>query len=200
FTSFFLQIFSSAIEGTVIFNAVDGPDSGAVTGIEVQFLGHVINGDGLHVDSIKIKAVKNWKAPRTLSEKHKEYIWGEEQEWAFQTLKDKLCNAPVLAIPDRSEDFVVYCDASGFGLEIAEHASTCWIELFGDYDYEIHYHPGKANIVADALSQKERFKPNRIRALNMTIQSSIKDKILAAQNKASEVANASAEMLRGLDD
>ncbi|GJS96655.1 putative reverse transcriptase domain-containing protein [Tanacetum coccineum] len=75
-----------------------------------------------------------------------------------------------------------------------------WIELFIDYDCEIHYHLGKANIVADALSRKERFNPNRIRALNMTIQSSIKDKILAAQNEASEAVNASAEMLRGLDD
>ncbi|GJS71328.1 putative reverse transcriptase domain-containing protein [Tanacetum coccineum] len=60
---------------------------------EVQFLGHVINGNGIHVDPIKI-----------------------ETENAFQTLKDKLCNAPVLALPDRPEDFVVYCDASGLGL------------------------------------------------------------------------------------
>ncbi|GJZ02486.1 putative reverse transcriptase domain-containing protein [Tanacetum coccineum] len=76
---------------------------------EVQFLRHVINGDRIHVDPSKIEAVKNWKAPRTPSE-------GEEQELAFQTLKDKLCNAPVLALPDRSEDFVVYCDASRIGL------------------------------------------------------------------------------------
>ncbi|GJZ89235.1 putative reverse transcriptase domain-containing protein [Tanacetum coccineum] len=73
------------------------------------------------------------------------------------------------------------------------------IELFNDYDYEIRYHPGKANVVADVLSIKERIKSKRIRAMNMTIQSSIKDKILAAQNKASEVVNAPAEMLRGLD-
>ncbi|GKE20895.1 reverse transcriptase domain-containing protein [Tanacetum coccineum] len=76
----------------------------------------------------------------------------------------------------------------------------CWIELFSDYDCEIRYHPGKANVVADALSRKERFKPRRVRAMNMTIQSSIKDKILAAQNEASEAVNAPAEMLRGLDD
>ncbi|GKB36484.1 putative reverse transcriptase domain-containing protein, partial [Tanacetum coccineum] len=73
------------------------------------FLGHVINGDRIHVDPCKIKAVKNWEAPRIPSE-------GEEQENAFQTLKDKLCNAPVLALPNRPEDFVVYCDASGLGL------------------------------------------------------------------------------------
>nr|GEW69940.1 reverse transcriptase domain-containing protein [Tanacetum cinerariifolium] len=113
---------------------------------KVQFLGHVINGDGIHVDPSKIEAVKNWKAPKTptevcsllglagyyrrfienfskiakslaiLNQKCKTFDWGEEQELAFQTLKDKLCNAPVLALPDRSEDFVVYCDASRIGL------------------------------------------------------------------------------------
>ncbi|GJR48908.1 putative reverse transcriptase domain-containing protein [Tanacetum coccineum] len=185
---------------------------------EVQFLRHVINGDGLHVDSSKIEAVKNWKASRTPSE----------------TLKDKLYNAPVLALPDGSEDFLVYYDASGLGLGAVvfalkiwrhylygtkrviytDHKSLQhifnqkelnmrqrrWIELFSYYDCEIRYHPGKANVVADALSRKERFKPNRIRAMNMTIQLSIKDKILAAQNEASEAVNAPAEMLRGLDD
>ncbi|GJZ82382.1 putative reverse transcriptase domain-containing protein [Tanacetum coccineum] len=43
-------------------------------------------------------------------------FWGDEQEMAFQTLKDKLCNAPILALLDRPEDFVVYCDASCQGL------------------------------------------------------------------------------------
>ncbi|GJT83881.1 reverse transcriptase domain-containing protein [Tanacetum coccineum] len=110
---------------------------------EVQFLGHVINGDGIHVDPSKIEDVKNWEVPRTPSEVHlflglagyyrrfienfskiaksltiltqnsKTFDWGEEQERAFQTLKDKLCNAPVLALLDGPKDFVVYCDASG---------------------------------------------------------------------------------------
>ncbi|GKE10021.1 putative reverse transcriptase domain-containing protein [Tanacetum coccineum] len=79
-------------------------------------LGHVINGDGIHVDPSKIEAVKNWEAHRTPSEKSKAYDWGEEQERAFQTLKDKLCNAPILALPDGPEDFMVYCDASFQGL------------------------------------------------------------------------------------
>ncbi|GKA21325.1 putative reverse transcriptase domain-containing protein [Tanacetum coccineum] len=112
----------------------------------VEHLRHVINGNGIHVDPSKIEAVKNWKAPRTptevrsflrlagyyrrfienfskiaksltiLTQKCKTFDWGEEQELAFQTLKDKLCNAPVLALPDRPEDFVVYCDASRIGL------------------------------------------------------------------------------------
>ncbi|GJY56111.1 putative reverse transcriptase domain-containing protein [Tanacetum coccineum] len=77
---------------------------------EVQFLGHVINGNGIHVGTpCKIGVFKNWKALRTPTE-------GEEQELAFQTLKDKLCNTLVLALPEGPEDFVVYCDASGIGL------------------------------------------------------------------------------------
>nr|GEX74479.1 hypothetical protein [Tanacetum cinerariifolium] len=63
---------------------------------EIQFLRHVINGNGIY--------------------KCKTFDWGEEQELAFQTLKDKLCNAPVLALLEGPKDFVVYCDASGIGL------------------------------------------------------------------------------------
>ncbi|GJR66282.1 hypothetical protein Tco_0012347 [Tanacetum coccineum] len=72
-----------------------------------------------------------------------------------------------------------------------------WIELFSEYDCEISYHPSKANVVADALSRKERVKPKRVRAMNMTFQSSIKDKKLAAQKEAS---NEPAEMQRGIDE
>ncbi|GJR50270.1 putative reverse transcriptase domain-containing protein [Tanacetum coccineum] len=162
---------------------------------EVQFLGHVINGDGIHVDPSKIKAVKNWEAPRTPSKKSKTFDWGEEQEKAFQTLKDKLCNAPVLALLDRPKDFV-YCDALGLGLGCVL-IQRGKIELFSDYDCEIRYHPGKANVVADTLSRKERIKPKRIRAMKMTLQSSIKDKILAAQKEASDE---SAGLQRGLDE
>nr|GEY39122.1 putative reverse transcriptase domain-containing protein [Tanacetum cinerariifolium] len=72
-----------------------------------------------------------------------------------------------------------------------------WIELFSDYDCDIRYHLGKANVVADALSTKERIKSKRIRAMNMTLQTSIKDKILAAQKEASDEPS---RMQRGLDE
>ncbi|GJS92248.1 putative reverse transcriptase domain-containing protein [Tanacetum coccineum] len=156
------------------------------------FLGHVINGDGIHVDHSKIEAVKNWETLRTstkvrsflglagyyrrfienfskiaksltiLTQKSKTFYWGKEQELAFQTLKDKLCNAPVLALRDGSKDFVVYYDASGLGLGCVLMQRRK-IELFSDYDCEICYHPGKGNVVVDALSRKERVKPKRVR-------------------------------------
>ncbi|GJW15526.1 putative reverse transcriptase domain-containing protein [Tanacetum coccineum] len=78
---------------------------------EVHFLGHVVNSNGIHVEPSKIEAVKNWKASKTPSEIRS--FLGLE---ALQTLKDKLCNAPILTLPDGAEDFVVYCDASNQGL------------------------------------------------------------------------------------
>nr|GEY72434.1 hypothetical protein [Tanacetum cinerariifolium] len=116
----------------------------------------------------------------------KTFNWGKEHELAFQTLKDMLCNAHVLAHPDGSEDFVVYCDASelGLGCVLMQRGKRRWIELFNDYDYEIRNHPGKANVVVDAPSRIERVRPKQVRAMNMTLQSSIKDKIQATQKKA----------------
>nr|GFC27743.1 putative reverse transcriptase domain-containing protein [Tanacetum cinerariifolium] len=113
----------------------------------VKFLGHVINSQGVHVDLAKVEAIKNWTAPKTttevrqflglagyyrrfiegfslvakpltkLTQKNKTYEWGKEEEEDFQLLKDKLCSAPILALPKGSENFVVYCDASlkGYG-------------------------------------------------------------------------------------
>ncbi|GJZ34851.1 putative reverse transcriptase domain-containing protein [Tanacetum coccineum] len=112
----------------------------------MQFLGHVIDSQGIHVDPAKIETVKNWACPTTptevrqflglagyyqrfiegflkiaksfteLTQKNKKYIWGENQESAFQLLKQKLCEAPILALPEGNNDFVVYCDASLQGL------------------------------------------------------------------------------------
>ncbi|GKA12134.1 putative reverse transcriptase domain-containing protein [Tanacetum coccineum] len=112
-------------------------------------------------------------------EKSETFDWGEEREREFQTFKDKLCNAPILALLNGPKYFVVYYDASGLGL-------GC-----------VLMQRGKANVVADALSRMERIKPKRIRSMNMTLQSSIKDKILAAHEEASDE---SVELQRGLDE
>ncbi|GJY44472.1 putative reverse transcriptase domain-containing protein [Tanacetum coccineum] len=74
-----------------------------------------------------------------------------------------------------------------------------WIELLSDYECEIKYHPGKANVVADALSRKERLKPRRVRAMSITIHSGLKTKILEAQSEASKDLKAPTEWLRGLE-
>nr|GEU43188.1 putative reverse transcriptase domain, ribonuclease H-like domain, aspartic peptidase domain protein [Tanacetum cinerariifolium] len=140
---------------------------------EVQFLRHVINGNGIHVDPSKIEIAKSLII---LTQNCKTFDWGEEQELACQTLKDNLCNTPVLALPDRPKDSMVYCDASGIRLGYVLMQK----ELSSDYDCEIRYYPGKANVVADSLSRKERVKPKRVRAMNINLQLSIKDRILAA--------------------
>ncbi|GKA38065.1 putative reverse transcriptase domain-containing protein [Tanacetum coccineum] len=73
-----------------------------------------------------------------------------------------------------------------------------WLELLSDYDCEIHYHPGKANVVADALSRKERIKPLWVRALVMTIGLDLPKQILEAQIKAMKLENIEAEDVGGM--
>ncbi|GKE22011.1 putative reverse transcriptase domain-containing protein [Tanacetum coccineum] len=162
---------------------------------------------GIHVDPAKMESIKDWESPikpteihqflglagyyrrfikgfskiaksmTKLTQKGVKFDWGDKQEAAFQLLKNKLCSAPILALPEGSKDFVVYCDASHKGLGVwarydakrEDHKSLQhildqkdlnmrqrhWLELLSDYDYEIRYHPGKANVVANALSRKE---------------------------------------------
>jgi ribonuclease HI len=255
---------------------------------QVQFLGHVVNAQGIQVDPTKIEAIKKWEAPRTptevrsflglagyyrrfignfskialpltqLTQKTRDFVWGESQEKAFQVLKDKLCSAPVLSLPDGTEDFVVYCDASHqglgcvlmqrgkaiayasrqlkvheknytthdlelgaviFALKIWRHylyGTKCtiftdhkslqhvfnqkmlnmrqrrWIELLSDYDCEIKYHPGKANIVADALSRKERVK---LSGLNTVERTNLRTRVLIDQTEALKAENLRDEQL-----
>ncbi|GJX19975.1 putative reverse transcriptase domain-containing protein [Tanacetum coccineum] len=113
---------------------------------KIQFLGHVIDSEGIHVDPAKIESIKDWESPKTpteicqflglagyyqrfiegfskiakpmttLTQKSVKFNWGEKEETAFQTLKQKLCSTPILALPEGSENFVVYCDASHKGL------------------------------------------------------------------------------------
>ncbi|GKB55908.1 putative reverse transcriptase domain-containing protein [Tanacetum coccineum] len=183
---------------------------------------------GIHVDPAKIESIKDWASPKTPTEIHQflglagyyrrfiecflkiarpmkkltqkslKFDWGEKSKAAFQLLKQKLCDAPILALLEGSENFLVYCDVSHKGLgavlmqseKVIAYASRqlkCvvftdhkslqhildqkeinmrqrrWMELLRDYDCEICYHPGKANVVVDALSRKERPKPLRVR-------------------------------------
>ncbi|GJS43149.1 putative reverse transcriptase domain-containing protein [Tanacetum coccineum] len=74
-----------------------------------------------------------------------------------------------------------------------------WLELLADYDCEIRYHPGKANVIADALSQKEQIKPLRVRALIMTVHPNLPSQIIEAQTEALKEENIKAENLRGMD-
>ncbi|GJY56092.1 putative reverse transcriptase domain-containing protein [Tanacetum coccineum] len=124
-----------------------------------------------------------------LTQKKVKFVWGDKQEAAFQLLTQKLYSAPILALPEGSKDFIAYCDAliKGMGVVLmqrekcmvfTDHKSLQhilnqkelnmrqrhWLDLLSDYDCEIRYHPGKANVVVDALSRKERIKPLRTEA------------------------------------
>nr|GFD23352.1 reverse transcriptase domain-containing protein [Tanacetum cinerariifolium] len=98
-----------------------------------------------------------------LTQKGVKFDWGEKEKAAFQLIKQKLGSAPILALPKGSEDFMVYCNASheALGAVLMQREKELnmrqhrWLELLSDYDGEIRYHPGKANLVVDALSRKE---------------------------------------------
>ncbi|GKD28072.1 putative reverse transcriptase domain-containing protein [Tanacetum coccineum] len=153
---------------------------------KVQFLGHVIDSKGVHVDPTKIESIKDWESSKTPTE-IRQFL--EKEETAFQTLKQKLCSAPILALPEGSKNFVVYCDASHIGLQhihdqkVLNMRQRQWLELLSDYDCEIRYHPGKENVVAKALSRKERIKPLQARALVMTIGLNLLKQLLNAQTR-----------------
>nr|GFA60417.1 reverse transcriptase domain-containing protein [Tanacetum cinerariifolium] len=129
-------------------------------------------------------------------------------------------SAPILALPEGSEDFVVYCDASlkGYGAVLmqqekctvfTDHKSLQyildqkeinmrqrrWIKILSDYDCEIHYHMGKENVIADALSRKEREKPLRVRSLVLTDHKDLMHQVLEAQVKSLKEGNVQKEDL-----
>ncbi|GJS05361.1 putative reverse transcriptase domain-containing protein [Tanacetum coccineum] len=212
---------------------------------KVQFLRHVIDHKGIHVDPAKIKSIKDWASPKSPTYIH-QFLGLAGYYKRFIEGFSKIANAHILALPKGSENFIVYCDASHKGLgdvlmqnkKVIAYASRqlkiheknytthdlelgavvfalkmwrhylygtrCtvftdhkslqhilnqkelnmrqwrWLELLSDYDYDIRYHPGKANVIADALSRKERPKPLRVRALVITMGLNLPKKILEA--------------------
>ncbi|KAI3827735.1 hypothetical protein L1987_01818 [Smallanthus sonchifolius] len=238
---------------------------------EVKFLGHVINTKGIMVDLAKIETVKEWNIPKTpteirsflglagyyrrfiqdfsriaspltkLTRKEVKYEWGPTQNNAFEELKTRLTQAPVLTLPEGNEDLVVYSDASSqglgcvlmqrgklaavvFALKIWRHylyGVKCtiysdhkslkyffeqkklnmrqrrWLELLKDYDYEILYHPGKANVVADGLSRKEQSDPIRIKACQLILMPHLMSEISKAQDEALLERNIKRERMVG---
>ncbi|GJZ08266.1 putative reverse transcriptase domain-containing protein [Tanacetum coccineum] len=137
---------------------------------EVYFLGHVVNSDGIHVDPSKIEAVNNWKIHEKNYTTHDLELG--EVVFALKTWRHYLYGTNSV-IYTRHKSLQHIFDQKELNMR-----QRRWIELFSDYECEIRYHPGKANVVADALSRKERVKPKRVRALAMTIQSGVKRMIL----------------------
>nr|GEY02090.1 hypothetical protein [Tanacetum cinerariifolium] len=188
----------------------------------VQFLGHVIDCSGVHVDPAKIEAIKSWAAMTTpmevrqfhglvgyyrrfvegfslisklltkLTQRNKKYKRGKEEEESFQTLQRKLCSAPILALPEGTEDFLGYCNVSlkGYGAMLMQREKVIAYasrqlkvheENYTTHDLKLGAHPGKANVVADALSRKKMIKPIRVRSLMMTIHNDLPKRINEAQ-------------------
>nr|GEV00628.1 putative reverse transcriptase domain-containing protein [Tanacetum cinerariifolium] len=219
----------------------------------------------LKKDELFIEGFSKITKPMTkLTQKKVKFKWDDKQEAAFQLLKQKLCSAPILALPEGSKDFIIYCDASikglgvvlmqrenvisyasrqlkiheknymthdlelgavVFALKIWRHymyGTKCtvftdhkslqhilnqkelnmrqrrWLELLSDYDCDIHYHSGKANVIVDALSRKEREPPLRVRALVMTIGLDLPKQILNAQTEARKPENIKKEDVEGM--
>nr|GEU99424.1 putative reverse transcriptase domain-containing protein [Tanacetum cinerariifolium] len=136
---------------------------------------------------------------------------GEKEEAAFQLIKQKLCSAPILALPKGSENFIVYCDAShkGLGAVLMQNEKVI---AYASRQLKIHEknyttHDLELEAVVFALkmwrhylygTMKERSRPLRVRALVMTMGLNLPKKILEAQTKVLKPENLSAEDVGGM--
>ncbi|GJZ60512.1 putative reverse transcriptase domain-containing protein [Tanacetum coccineum] len=164
----------------------------------VQFLGHIIVSQGIHVDPAKIEAVKKWASPTTPTEPYEENYTTHDLElgavvFALKIWRHYLYGTKCIVFKDH-KSLQHILDQKELNMR-----QRRWLELLADYDYEIRYHPGKANVVADALSRKERIKPLRVRALVMTLHPKLPSQIFKAQTEAIKEENIKAENLRGMD-
>nr|GEZ70357.1 retrovirus-related Pol polyprotein from transposon 17.6 [Tanacetum cinerariifolium] len=171
----------------------------------VKFLGYVINSQGVHVDPEKFEAIKSWTAPKSLTKVRQ-----------FLGLSGYYRSAPILALPEGFEYFVGYCDAllKGYKVMLMQRGKVIAyasqklrtheenymthdleLELLSDYDCEIRYHLGKANVVADALSRKDREKPLRVRSLVLTNHKDLMQQILEAKVESLKEGNVQKEDL-----
>ncbi|GJV31664.1 putative reverse transcriptase domain-containing protein, partial [Tanacetum coccineum] len=168
------------------------------------------------------------KSLTELTQKNKKYIWGEDQESDFQLpLPEENDNFVVYcdashqglgAVLMQREKVIAYASRqlkphqenyTTHDLELGAvhildqkelNMRQChWLEMLVDYDCEIRYHPGKANVIADALSRKKQIKPLQVRSLVMTIYPNLPSQILKAQTEALKEENIKAENLRGMD-
>nr|CAE04799.1 OSJNBb0018J12.12 [Oryza sativa Japonica Group] len=159
---------------------------------EVQFLGHIVNAQGVAVDPANVESVTKWTPPKTVTQirsflrlagYYRRFIENFskiakpmtqllKKEENFEELKRRLVSTPVLILPDQAKDFQLHPHEGNYpthDLELAavvhalkiwrhyligNHCERRWLELIKDYDIGIHYHPGKANVVVNALSRK----------------------------------------------
>ncbi|KAA3461825.1 DNA/RNA polymerases superfamily protein [Gossypium australe] len=173
---------------------------------EVSFLGHIVSASGIRVDPSKISAILDWKPPKNVFEVRsflglagyyhrfvKGFDWSDKCQKSFDQLKTLLTEAPVLVQPELGKEFVIYSDASlnGLGCVLMQEGKKDlnlrqrrWLELLKHYELVIDYHPGKANVVADALSRKSLFA---LRASNAQLDLSNNSFICDAQKSDNEL-------------
>ncbi|GJS36911.1 putative reverse transcriptase domain-containing protein [Tanacetum coccineum] len=150
---------------------------------KVQFHGHMIDSEGIHVDPAKIESIKDWASPKTPTEIHQFLGLGAVLMQREKVIAYTSCQLKIHEKNYTTHDLEL--GAVVFALKI-------------DYDCEMRYHPGKANVVADALSRKEWNKPLRVRALVLTTGLNLLVQILNAQVEARKEENYGTEDLCGM--